>query len=152
VPVVLARLGIGGDAARVVVTHHHDEAGTHDRQECHELTTPARALLILCPDPAERALDVTGAGIAASRLGLGERAAPGRQGFTAGRRTARRLGPRRSPRRGLTVTPRFGPRRRLRRNLRVRRRLGPRARIVPWYRVGHGLLPRRESGGSAASR
>ena len=59
VPVVLAGLCVGGDAAGVVVSHHDDQAGAHDGQEGDQLAAhPPAAAVIVDPDPAQRALDV----------------------------------------------------------------------------------------------
>ena len=43
VPVVLARLGVGGDTARVVVADHHDEPGADDGQEGDQPPSPGAA-------------------------------------------------------------------------------------------------------------
>ncbi len=47
--VVLARLGVGGDAAGVVVADHDDEAGAHDRAQREQPPLPgaARAGVVL---------------------------------------------------------------------------------------------------------
>ncbi|BAY00150.1 hypothetical protein MSTE_04858 [Mycobacteroides stephanolepidis] len=57
--VVLSGLGVRGDASRVVVADHHDEAGTQDRQQHPEslpLSTALGALML--PDGAQGADDV----------------------------------------------------------------------------------------------
>ena len=73
VPVVLARLGVGGDTARVVVADHHDQPGAHDGQEGDQPPPPGAAVLFADPDPAERALDVSQVRLVEDRARAGQR-------------------------------------------------------------------------------
>ncbi len=85
--VVLPGLGVRGDAARVVVAEHHDQAGAHDREQAAQPPGPAgRLVLGTGPDGAEGALDV-----AEVRRGSGcprRGAAGGDAGANAGGRRA----------------------------------------------------------------
>ena len=74
VPVVLARLRVGGHAAGVVVADHHDDAGADDGQEGDQAAAQAGAPLVVHPDAAERALDVAEVSVVEHRgRRLGER-------------------------------------------------------------------------------
>ncbi|MEY2429162.1 MAG: hypothetical protein QOJ40_2047, partial [Verrucomicrobiota bacterium] len=59
IAVVLPGLGVGGDAAGVVVADHHDDPGAQNRQQ-RQQPSLERAAVIGVPDadPAERAFDV----------------------------------------------------------------------------------------------
>ena len=62
--VVLAGLGVGGDAAGVVVADHHDDARAHDGGQGQEALLPGVALADVADgDAAEGALDVAEVGL-----------------------------------------------------------------------------------------
>ncbi len=60
---VLACLGVGGDAASVVVADHHDQPWPHDRQQRQQAGPPAIAVRVVAhPDRPKGAVDVAAIG------------------------------------------------------------------------------------------